>query len=182
MGYAASSTFPVTVAGGTLVGGQSATTINVTTNPSGVVTSVGAIQNSGIYSVSPTGNNNGITAVANSPTGGTATGLSLCLIFGGWFDAANQTPLSAAFAPGRVRDQFNAWLKSIVGQVIAPYGKVFLDAVVDVNPYAEDQSNPGCWVSNGTPGHPTQEGLHPTTPIHILTAQAVNTWALGIAP
>jgi hypothetical protein len=70
-GYAVSSTFNVTTAGGT--GTQAI--ISVTTNSSGVVTTINNMSNFGAWSVNP--------ASPNSPTGGTGTGLSLNLTFAG---------------------------------------------------------------------------------------------------
>lgn len=67
--YAANSSFLVTVAGGTGTAAQ----IEVTTNGSGVVSSISYISNFGSYSVNPT--------TPNLPTGGTGTGLSLGLTF-----------------------------------------------------------------------------------------------------
>lgn len=86
-----------------------------------------------------------------------------------WATAANQTPVPG-FATDNVRDQFNAWVKTQVGQGL-------LDAYIDVNQYVEDQSNHGCWITNGTANYPTVDGVHPSMALHILAAQAVNAWA-----
>lgn len=68
-GYAVSSTFNVTTAGGT--GTQAI--VSVTTNGSGVVTTVNSISNMGAWTVLPTS--------PNTPTGGTGVGLTLNLTF-----------------------------------------------------------------------------------------------------
>jgi lysophospholipase L1-like esterase len=163
-GYPVSSTFNVTLSGGTLNGGASASTVNVTTNSSGVVTTVNSVANNGGYAYGAA------PATPNSPTGSTGTGLSLTLTFGGWTSASDQTPF-AGFTVGGVRDQFNTWVKTQVGGGV-------LDAYIDVNQYVEDQANPGCWLTNGTINYPSVDGVHPTQALHILAAQAVNTWAL----
>src|ERR1700733_173174 len=72
--YATSATFTVTVAGGTLSAGASAATVSVTTNSSGVVTTVNGVVNAGLYSVLPTTTN-------NIATGGAGSGLELNLVF-----------------------------------------------------------------------------------------------------
>lgn len=167
-GYANSATFNVTIAGGTLAAGASATTVSVTTNSSGVVTTVNSVTNNGGYTTG------GKPATPNSPTGGAGSGLSLTLTFGGWTSAADQTPVSG-FTVGGVRDQFNTWLFTQVGLGL-------LDAVIDVNPYVEDQSNHGAWITTGAINYPTVDGVHPSSAVHILAAQAVNAWALTQTP
>lgn len=86
-------------------------------------------------------------------------------------DAAGQTPVTGATVGG-VRDTFNAWLVTQIGGLI--------DYLIDPNIYVEDQANPGKWVSNGTSNYGTADGVHPTTALHILAAQAVNAWAQTI--
>ena len=91
-----------------------------------------------------------------------------------WATAGNQTPV-AGFTTGGVRDQFNAWVKAQVGQGL-------LDAAIDVNQYVEDQAHPGCWITTGSANYPTTDGIHPSTAVHILAAQAVNSWAAAQNP
>lgn len=162
-GYAASATFDVTLAGGTLKAGQSATTINVTTNGSGVVTTVNGISNNGIYTTAP--------STPNSPIGGAGTGLSLTCAFGGWFSAADQQSLTG-FAPGGVADQLNAWL-------VRQAGGPLLDKFVDTRPYVQDTAS-GLWLTNGSNNWMTDDGVHPALAGHIAAAQAVNAWALTL--
>ncbi len=90
-----------------------------------------------------------------------------------WATPGNQTP-AAGFTIGGVRDQFNAWVKTQVGQGL-------LDAVIDPNQYVEDQLNPGKWLTNGSANYPSTDGVHPSTALHILAAQAVNSWAQTLA-
>jgi hypothetical protein len=168
-GYAVSSTFNVTVAGGTLNTGASATTLNVTTNSSGVVTTINLVTNNGGYSPS------GVPATTNSPTGGTGTGLSVSLHFGGWTSAADQTPATAGFATGGIYSQFNTSIKGLVGGGL-------IDAVIDVNIIAEDQANLGCLVTNGTLNYPSADGTHPSTALAILMSAPVNAYALAQMP
>jgi len=91
-----------------------------------------------------------------------------------WATAANQTT-QTHMDVGGVRTTYNAWLASIAGGDL-------LDAVIDVNTYVEDPSNPGKWLTNGTANYPTPDGTHPASALHILAAQAVHNWALTITP
>ncbi|MGH7083194.1 MAG: hypothetical protein ACREFV_12075 [Acetobacteraceae bacterium] len=70
-GYAASSTFNVNVSGGTET---TAAVVNVTTNASGVVTTINSITTAGVYSVLP--------ANPAATTGGAGSGLTLTLTWG----------------------------------------------------------------------------------------------------
>ena len=111
-GYAPSATFNVTLAGGTLSTASgnpgTATTVSVTTNSSGVVTTVNAVSSIGYYSAYNT-----VPSSPNAATGGTGSGLSLTLgQFYGWLDCASQTPLSAAFAAGGIETQYNDALRA----------------------------------------------------------------------
>ena len=164
-GYAASSTFTVTLAGGVLKSGESAATVSVTTNGSGVVTTVNSIVNNGIYTTAPSS--------TNSPTGGAGTGLSLTCSFGGWFGRADQTPV-AGFEVGGIADQINTWIRSQAGGPL-------LDKVIDHRVFLED-ANSGVWVNNGTVNYATDDGIHMTPTGHILAQPAVTAWAFGIAP
>ncbi len=92
----------------------------------------------------------------------------------GWRAAADQTPYSG-FASGGVRDQLNAWIATQVGQGL-------LDAMIDANPYVEDQANLNKWITTGAAAYPTVDGIHPSSALHILAAQAVNAWAQTITP
>src|SRR5262249_45936265 len=78
-GYAANSTFTVTLAGGTVASGGNTAQVSVSTDGSGVVTTVNSIVRPGLYSAAP--------ASPNTPTGGTGSGLQLTCAFGGWFNA-----------------------------------------------------------------------------------------------
>jgi hypothetical protein len=71
-GYGASQTFNVTVSGGTFT---TAAVVNVTSDGSGVVTTVNSITTPGNYTVLP-------SLTGNAVTGGTGTGLTLNLVFG----------------------------------------------------------------------------------------------------
>ncbi|MGH9066783.1 MAG: hypothetical protein ACRD0J_04725, partial [Acidimicrobiales bacterium] len=76
-GYAASSTFNVNVSGGTET---TAAVVNVTTNASGVVTTINSITTAGVYSALPTN--------PAATTGGTGSGLTLTLTWGVSFDTS----------------------------------------------------------------------------------------------
>lgn len=88
-----------------------------------------------------------------------------------WVDAAGQTPVTGATVGG-VRDTYNAWLVTQVG--------ILFDYLIDPNVYVEDQVNHGKWITNGTANYPTADGVHPTTALAILAAQAINSWAQTI--
>lgn len=88
-----------------------------------------------------------------------------------WATLANQTPVAGATVGG-VRDTYNAWLVTQVG--------ILFDYLIDANVYVESQTNHGCWIVNGTANYGTADGVHPTTALHILAAQAVNAWAQTI--
>lgn len=163
-GYANSSTFNVTIAGGTF--SPNAAIVSVTTNGSGVVTTVNSIVNIGYYTVNP--------ATPNSPSGGAGSGLQLNLTFGNFLDAQSQTPLGG-FTLGGIRDQYNSWLQSIVGAGI-------LDYYIDVNSTLADSGTPNVWVTNGTNQYSTVDGTHPSQTGHLLAAPVVTAWALTITP
>lgn len=96
-GYGNAQTFDVTIVGGT---GVVAAVINVTTDASGVVTTINSITKTGYYTVEPTG-----TAVAT--TGGTGTGLTFDLSAAGVFDnfiRANSVTIGAAGSGYNVDD------------------------------------------------------------------------------
>lgn len=92
-----------------------------------------------------------------------------------WATAVNQSPATSGFAIGGTRDTYNAWIKTQVGLGL-------IDAVIDVNPFVQDPVVTYAWLTNGTANYPTTDGTHPSTALHILAAQAVNAWAVGIAP
>lgn len=79
-----------------------------------------------------------------------------------WATAVNQTPV-AGYELNGVRDQFNAWLPTIVGQGL-------LDGVIDVATPCQDPSNKSLWVTTGAANYPTTDGTHPTTALNILMA------------
>lgn len=76
-GYAASSTFNVNVSGGTET---TAAVVNVTTNASGVVTTINSVSTAGNYSVLP--------ANPAATTGGSGSGLTLTITWGVMFNSA----------------------------------------------------------------------------------------------
>jgi hypothetical protein len=140
-GYDVSSTFDVTIAGGTLAGGGTAATVSVTTNSSGVVTTVNSITNAGLYTTKPTS--------PNAATGGTGSGLSLTIStsFNGWYDLSNQ-----ALAASNVAIQaWNAYLRAGNAQ---QYG---VTQVIDICRVVESSLGSGLWAL-GT----TLDGTHPT--------------------
>lgn len=71
-GYGNAQTITVTVAGGT---SSQAATISVTSDSSGVITTVNSVSQAGSYTVLP-------TLSANAVTGGSGSGLALNLVFG----------------------------------------------------------------------------------------------------
>jgi lysophospholipase L1-like esterase len=89
-----------------------------------------------------------------------------------WATLANQTPV-AGFAPGGVRDQFNAWIKN--------YADGLLDHWYDPCEFTESPSAPGKWNVNGSPNYPTTDGVHPTPYFHYLAAQTLNRLARTLA-
>lgn len=92
-----------------------------------------------------------------------------------WATAANQTVVAGFTPTTGVRDLFNAWILTQVGNGI-------LDAVIDVNRYVEDPAHSGKWVTTGAANYPTTDGVHPSLAAHVLAAQAVNAWALTQSP
>lgn len=86
--------------------------------------------------------------------------------------ALGQTPV-AGFTKGSTRDLYNLWIKSIVGQGL-------LDAVIDVNPYVEDQTIGNRFITNGSANYPTTDGVHYSAALHTLASTAVNNWALTL--
>jgi len=72
----------------------------------------------------------------------------------------NQSYYSAAYAPGGIKDQLNAWIKTQVG--------ILIDGYFDPAPYIEDAANPGKWATVASPaalytptGAMTTDGTHP---------------------
>ncbi len=90
-----------------------------------------------------------------------------------WATAANQTAQTAQ-GVGGIRDQFNAWLATQVGQGL-------LDTLVDVNPTIEDQANLSKWITTGAANYPTTDGTHPSTALHILASAPIKTWAQSLS-
>lgn len=82
----------------------------------------------------------------------------------------NMTPYPGFETGGAKRDPLNAWIISQVGQGL-------IDSVIDPNVYVEDQANKGKWITTGAANYPTTDGVHPSTPLHILAAQPVTAWA-----
>lgn len=91
---------------------------------------------------------------------------------------AGQTVYYSGWEPGGLRDQYNAWLDTIVGTTI--------DSVINPNQYVEYVGGNKWTVSantsdtSGTVTYATSDGLHPRSAAHILAAQAVTTWANGL--
>ena len=77
-----------------------------------------------------------------------------------------QNPV-AGFEVGGICDQYNAWLKSLVGSK--------LDSVADIRSVVADPAHPSAWISNGTANYATPEGIHPNPPLHALMAPVLNT-------
>lgn len=91
-----------------------------------------------------------------------------------YIDAAGQT-LSGSFVVGGIRDQYNAWLLSLVGGSL-------VDQVLDLRTVTDDPANPGKWYTNGISTFPTSDGIHPKTGMVTRMAALVNNWALGLKP
>lgn len=72
-----------------------------------------------------------------------------------WATAGNQTITNTRFQPNGDRDTFNTWIKARVADGT-------IDGYIDPNTVVEDPSNHGKWVTNGTAGYSTTDGLHPT--------------------
>jgi hypothetical protein len=168
-GYAASATFNVTLAGGTLAtgAGQSqAAQVSVTTNASGVVTTVNSVANIGYYTASGT-----TPGATNTPTGGTGTGLTFAgLTYAQGLDAVSQTPVTG-FTVGGLRDQYNTWLKTQAGLGL-------IDVVLDVNTIWEDPNNHGKWLPSCF-----FDGTHPNAYAAFTGAtNLITPWAATLTP
>lgn len=76
---------------------------------------------------------------------------------GSWLTPGGQTftGSSVPFAPGGIRDQFNAWLDERLAA-----GEI--DGIINPNITMEDASNPGKWVTNGSSNLYTYDGTHLT--------------------
>ena len=148
-GYAANSTFNVTISGGTQSLG--AAVISVSTNGSGVVNAVNSVVNIGYYSANP--------STPNSPTGGTGTGLSLNLQFSGWLDATSQSTTTAS----GVITSYNADLRA---GTFAQYG---VARVLDLSPVVETSTGSGIWVPGGA-----YDGLHPAQTLVASIASQIS--------
>lgn len=167
-GYTASSTFNVTVAGGTLsaVSGNpgTATTLSVTTNSSGVVTAINSVANIGYYTTAPSG------TVAT--TGGAGTGLTVVLpTYAGWIDTASQTA-ATNWGPGSYAVQFNTWIRAGAPDA---NGVPLIDAYVDLSAVLSfGATDSGIW----TPAYVALNdglGLHPSAAGHAVMAPALTT-------
>jgi hypothetical protein len=167
--YPASSTFNVSLSGGTLdtVLGTPGTPaiVSVSTNASGVVTAVNSVTSIGYYTTQP-------SSPASTVTTGAGSGLTLTLTsFVGWLDSASQNPQGNTPAavgqyggPSSVRGQFNAWLRSRPSPV---------ECIIDLGAAVEDGSNTGRWVAKGT-----NDGTH-NNQVAIPLAQAAVAAAIG---
>jgi hypothetical protein len=81
----------------------------------------------------------------------------------GWATGANQTAYDANFVPGGPRDQLNVLIKAAVGTN-------FLTNYIDVAAQVQASDNIDIWLTNGTPGYCTSDGLHPLGTCHALMA------------
>jgi hypothetical protein len=145
-GYSPSSTFNITLSGGTpdatLGTPGTAAVVSVTTNASGVPVSVNSVVSIGYYTTQPS------SPAATTATGG-GSGLTLTLpSFAGWLDSASQNPAGNTPAnagqyggPTSGRGQFNAWIRSKPSPV---------EYVIDLGAAVEDGSNTGRWTAKGT--------------------------------
>lgn len=136
-GYAPSSTFPVTISGGTFT--QQAV-VNVSTDANGVVRSVSSVATRGVYSVKPSG------TVAT--TGGTGTGLTFTPYLSNFVDTSGQVQNPTYTAQAALR---NAQLRT---SGFGDYANVF-DAVIDEAGITETVAGSGLWVPDCT-----YDGVH----------------------
>lgn len=146
-GYAASSTFDVTIPGGTFT---TAAVVNVTTNGSGVVTTVNTITTPGQYSANPTSTN---SCAANKclgmiPTGGAGSGLIVTGYMTAFTATATSTPNATATPQILLR---NAQLRTAG---FGTYAGIY-DGVLDWNGITENGAGTGTWVPLCT-----VDGLH----------------------
>jgi len=81
----------------------------------------------------------------------------------GWTTEANQKAYDSNFAPGGPRDQLNFLIKAGVGTN-------FLTNTIDVAAPVQAPDNIDVWLTNGTSGYCTSDGLHPLGPCHALMA------------
>jgi hypothetical protein len=81
----------------------------------------------------------------------------------GWATEANQTAYDANFVPGGPRDQLNVLIKAAVGTN-------FLTNYIDVAAQVQAGDNIDIWLTNGTLGYCTSDGLHPLGTCHALMA------------
>jgi hypothetical protein len=81
----------------------------------------------------------------------------------GWATDANQTAYDSNFAPGGPRDQLNALIRAAVGAN-------FLTDYIDVAAQVQASDNIDIWLTNGTHGYCTSDGLHPLGTCHALMA------------
>jgi len=81
----------------------------------------------------------------------------------GWATEANQTAYDSNFAPAGPRDQANILIKAAVGTN-------FLTNDIDVAAQVQSPDNIDAWLTNGTAGYCTSDGLHPLGTCHALMA------------
>ncbi|PZP55869.1 MAG: hypothetical protein DI586_05565 [Micavibrio aeruginosavorus] len=91
-----------------------------------------------------------------------------------YINAAGQTP-RAGFETGGLRDQYNNWLKSLVGGGL-------VDACLDIGASIEDTAAPGRFISNGTSNYATTDGIHPTAASVGIMSPMITSWAQGLRP
>lgn len=146
--YGNTQTFTATLSGGSLAGGGSAAQASVTSNSSGVITTINSVVTPGLYTTLPT--------LPTSTTGGAGSGLTLDSPFstgnGGWFDNGNQST-SGAFVPRGDAATVNSWFDTEVSNNT-------IDAAVHFS-LIRDGSNAEKWFSNGTVNYITADGTHP---------------------
>lgn len=156
-GYAISSTFNVTLAGGTLASGAAAT-VNVTTNGSGVVTAVNSYTNNGSYTGGWLGDST--PATPNSPTGGSGTGLQLNVLYGGWSLQADQSV-----------DPYGANAKALVRNAALVAGTwANYDFFIDNRSICEQVVGGMQWKTDGTFNFATGDGVHLSPALITLCA------------
>jgi hypothetical protein len=93
----------------------------------------------------------------------------------GWATAARQKAYDFNFVPGGPRDQLNFLIRAGVGTN-------FLTGIVDVAARVQAKDNIDIWLTNGSSGYCTGDGLHPLGPCHALMAPALITALQSAGP
>ena len=161
-GYPATSSFDLTLTGGTLASPGTASVVNVRTNASGVAIAINSVTTLGAYAGAP--------SVPCATTGSTGSGCTLGCSFAGYFNAANQIA-NAGYGVGQTCTLVNNWLDTKLAD-----GSV--QALVQMNSL-RDQGDVTKWLTNGVPNYPTTDGLHPTPTLYEFAAVEIRP-ALGV--